>query len=164
MSVYGGGWRSIAAVGLGLFVTGAHAASESWIKDPFRIEHKTSPAPEKRWEPTGPLPSVAVPAASGTISSDGALTLPELTEFVLRNNPRTRQAWFAARAAAAALGVAEGDDLPSITGNWSFLRSHPVSGTSGLISPWLTRWGPSVTLNHVLFDFGLGEARANAVE
>jgi outer membrane protein TolC len=111
-----------------------------------------------------PLPVVAVPNTAGSVATDSSLTLPELTEFALRNNPRTRQAWFAAQAAAFGLGISEGDDLPTINGNWSYLRSHPVSGTTGLIAPWLTRWGPSVTLSHVLFDFGLGDARAKAVE
>jgi len=135
-----------------------------WWRDPFGVEQRTSPAPNKPWEPMEPLPVVAVPNTAGSVATDSSLTLPELTEFALRNNPRTRQAWFAAQAAAFGLGISEGDDLPTINGNWSYLRSHPVSGTTGLIAPWLTRWGPSVTLSHVLFDFGLGDARAKAVE
>ena len=59
------------------------------------------------------------------------LTLPELTEFALRNNPRARQAWFAARAAAAGVGIEQGDDLPQITASVGFNRAQPVSGTTG---------------------------------
>src|SRR5512146_2924445 len=67
--------------------------------DPFRSEAKVSPAPGVRWEPSQPLPAVTAPAATEQLSGDRLLTLPELTEFALRNNPKTRQAWLAARAA-----------------------------------------------------------------
>ena len=55
------------------------------------------------------------------------LTLAELTEFALRNNARTRQAWFAARAAAAGVGLEQADLLPTVTGNFGVNRVRPVS-------------------------------------
>lgn len=156
-----------------LLVVSSHAGAQwwqdavnpNWWKDPFGIEQRTSPAPERRWESNQPLPSVPEPkAAAEALKTNAPLTLPELTEFALVNNPRTRQAWFAARAAAAAVGVAEGDDLPTINGSWSWLRSRPVSGTTGLIAPWLNRWGPAISLSYTLYDFGLGDARLQAAE
>ncbi len=95
---------------------------------------------------------------------DAPLTLPELTEFALRNNPRTRQAWFAARAAAASVGVVMGDDLPQINGSIAFARLRPVSGTSGAISPWYNRYGPSISFSYVLYDFGAGDDKLEAAE
>jgi outer membrane protein TolC len=92
------------------------------------------------------------------------LTLPELTEFALRNNPRTRQAWFAARAAAASVGITMGDDLPEISGSLSFNRAKPVSGTSGSQSPWLNRYGPGISFSYVLYDFGAGDDQVEAAE
>ena len=124
----------------------------------------TAPAPDKRWEPTSPLPTITPAASAESLRSDQPLTLPELTEFGLRNNPRTRQAWFAARAAAAAVGIAKGDDLPSISGLYLFQRQRPVSGTSGAASPWLNRYGPAISFGYTLFDFGLGDDRTEAVE
>jgi outer membrane protein len=129
--------------------------------DPFRSEAKVSPAPGVRWEPSQPLPAVTAPAATEQLSGDTLLTLPELTEFALRNNPRTRQTWLAARAAAAGVGIEQADLLPQITANYTATRSLPVSATTGAAAPWLTRWGPSISLSYILFDFG---ARASQVE
>jgi outer membrane protein TolC len=63
-----------------------------------------------------------------------------------------RQAWFAARAAAAGVAIEDADDLPTITANYALTRIRPISGTTGQLSPWQTRHGPSVTLTYVLFD------------
>lgn len=170
--VHFGGW-SKAATAAALLSISAHAgaqwwrnaANPDWWKDPFGVEQKTSPAPNQPWQATEPLPSVPVPSsATAGLKTDEPLNLPQLTEFALVNNPRTRQAWLGARAAAAAAGVLTGDDLPAISGNYSFLRQHPVSGTTGLIAPWINRWGPSISLSYTLYDFGLGDARTNAAE
>jgi outer membrane protein TolC len=86
--------------------------------------------------------------------------LAELTEYALRNNPRARQAWFAARAAAAGVAVEQAALLPEITGLLAASRVRPVSATTGTTSPWQNRYGPSVTLSYVLFDF----ARTDQIE
>jgi outer membrane protein len=162
------GWRvaTNAALYLGIIIASANVNvnAASWLRDPFKIEHKTSPAPEKRWEPIKPLPEVKVPPSTTGLSSDRSLTLPELTEYALRNNPRTRQAWFSARAAAAGLGVVIGDDLPTISGSLVFQRQRPVSATSGTVSPWLNRYGPAISLSYTLYDFGVGDDRVEAAE
>ena len=136
----------------------------SWWRDPFGIDQQTSPAPQRRWESTQPLPAVTEPATVEQVAGGAALSLPELTELALRNNPRARQAWFAARAAAANLGVIQGDDLPQITASVGFNRAHPVSGTTGVISPWINRYGPAISLSYVLFDFGVGDDQSEAAE
>ncbi len=100
------------------------------------------------------MPAVSVPAASGELARGQPLSLPELTEFALRNNPRTRQSWLAARAAAAGVGIEKADQLPQISAAYSVNRTQPVSATTGTISPWQTRFGPSISLSYVLFDFG----------
>ena len=159
-----------AAAGLGVAlaiawpVARAQSFIPGWMRDPFGVEQMTSPGPERRWEPNEPLPAVAVPDSSESLTGNGALTLPELTEFALRTNPRTRQAWFAARAAAANVGFTRGDDLPTITGNFVASRTHPVSGTTGLIAPWIDRFGPSISFSYVLYDFGAGDDKLEAAE
>lgn len=135
-----------------------------WRYDPFGTESKVAPAPGVRWEPQFPLPPVPAPAQTEGLRSAGPLTLPELTEFALRNNPRTRQAWLAARAAAAGVGIEQAGDLPQITASYGISRNRPVSATSGTVSPWLTRYGPSVSFSYVLFDFGMGDDRIAAAE
>ena len=144
--------------------------ARDWWKDPFKSEALTSPAPQQRWQPTQPLPEVQVPksgvqSGSQVFADDKPLSLPELTEFALLNNPRTRQAWMGARAAAAAVAITQAEDLPTVSGSWSALRTHAVSATTGLIAPtWLNRWGPSISFSYTLYDFGLGEARQQAAE
>src|SRR5919199_906838 len=90
-----------------------------WGSDPFKTMEKVSPAPEVPWEPREALPRVPVPAATPAPETAAPLTLAELTEYALRNNPRARQAWFAARAAAAGVGVEQADRLPQIAGLFS---------------------------------------------
>jgi outer membrane protein TolC len=137
--------------------------AQSWLQDPLGVM-RTAPSPEKPWEPDRELPTLPRPQVLGRLDSERSLSLPELTEFALRNNPRTRQAWYTARATAAAVGVTQGDDLPEITGGYSGIRSRPVSATTGSASPWLTRYGPSISFNYVLFDFGAKEDRLEAAE
>lgn len=150
--------KAIAALGLWL------AAASAPGRDPFDTERYVPAAPGVRWQPSMELPQVLQPAPPAMQPpGDRALTLPELTEFALQNNPRTRQAWFAARAAAAAVGIERSDDLPQISGTLSWQRGE-ASGQTGNQNPWLTRYGPAVTLSYVLFDFGAGDSRVEAAE
>lgn len=119
--------------------------------------------------PAAPLqPSVAIPAHP--------LTLAELTDLALLNNPRSREVWAAARAEAAALGIAEADFLPTLDavvairrGNTGLLGAQtsflsntgPALASSGSGGGTQTRISPSISLSYVLFDFG---ARARATE
>lgn len=132
--------------------------------DPLNTNKKVSPAPNLKWEPAQPLPVVVAPSRVQELPGAGPLTLPELTEFALRNNPKTREAWFAARAAAAGVGIEQADLLPQVSGLYNVNRSQPVSATTGAVSPWQTRYGPSVSLSYVLFDFGARLTQIEAVE
>lgn len=159
-------WLSL-AVFSGCGVSAQVAWSQTpqyWKYDPFHIESKTVPAPGKRWESSAPLPEVKVPPAPKLPGQTGSLSLAELTEFALSNNPRTRQAWHAARASAAGVGIEQADDLPRITATYGLTRVQPISATTGVVSPWQTRYGPSVSLSYVLYDFGVGDDRLQAAQ
>ena len=132
--------------------------------DPLSTGKRVSPAPNLRWEPTQPLPAVLAPSLALELPGAAALTLPELTEYALRNNPKTRQAWFAARAAAAGIGIEQADLLPQLTGTYSLNRSQQISAQTGTVIPWQTRYGPAVTLSYVLFDFGARLSQIDAAE
>lgn len=119
--------------------------------------------PHEPWRPAGPLPSITPPARA-EVPGNGALSLPELTEFALRTNPRTRQAWLAARAAAAGVGMERADLLPQISASYGVTRTRPVSATTGAESPWQTRFGPSVSFSYVLYDFGARTDQLEAAE
>ncbi len=100
------------------------------------------------------LPTVGTAVPSGELAKNLPLSLPELTEFALRNNPRTRQSWLAARAAAAGVAIEQADLLPQISASYAVTRNQQVTN-QGAVVPWQTRYGPSVTLSYILYDFGV---------
>ncbi len=151
-------WGAVVAI---LGVTQSVQGQSLW-QDPFRTQSSTSAAPGSFWVPPAALPAVPQPAPPvAPPAANAALTLPELTEFALRNNPRSREAWLAARAAAAGVGVEQADLLPQVTGNYTMNRLQQASATTGTVVPWQTRYGPAISFNYVLFDFG---ARASQIE
>lgn len=141
----------------------AQAASGALTRDPYGTERYVPAAPGMRWQSPDALPQVPAAPLSPLPEGDRPLSLPELTEFALRNNPRTRQAWFAARAAAAGVGIERSDILPTITVDGVYQRSES-GGQTGNQNPWLTRYGPAVTLTYLLYDFGARESQLRAAE
>jgi outer membrane protein TolC len=159
----GGRNAALAALCAVLVASAAYGQESSWTRrwaDPFKTMGNVAPAPGVPWEPQRPLPPVPAPATASQPDNAAPLALAELTEYALRNNPRTRQAGFAARAAAAGVGIEEADRLPQLSAAFGVTRIRPVSGTTGAVSPWQTRYGPSATLSYVLLDF----ARAAQIE
>jgi outer membrane protein TolC len=81
------------------------------------------------------------------------LTLAEVVDLGLRNNPQTRLSWANARAAAASYGSARGAYLPTIDGEVTGTRLKTVAsqGRSAVTQSVLS---PSLNLSYLLFDFG----------
>jgi outer membrane protein len=93
----------------------------------------------------------------------GPYDLPALIDLALSNNPQTREAWAAARAAAASWAIERG-------------RYYPVAGVSSesgyerIVDQVPKHWGTLknwqstnlLTLNYDLLDFGRREASAQA--
>ena len=147
--------RVLLALGVGGYAASVWS-QESWWNNWFKrptTSTEVAPQPGVMWQPRQPLPAVTAPAVAPAPEHAVPLTLAELTEYALRNNPRARQAWYAARAAAAGVGIEQADFLPQITGTFGVNRVRPISGTTGQVSPWQTRYGPSLNLSYVLFDF-----------
>jgi outer membrane protein TolC len=138
-----------------LFLAATNAAAQWSLTDPFGTQSQVSPAPFMRWESTTKMPEVGGPVSAADLSNAQPLSLPELTEFALRNNPRTRQSWLAARAAAAGVGIEQADQLPTISGAYNVNRNQQVSATTGSVVPWQTRFGPSISFSYLLYDFGV---------
>ena len=138
-------------------------ASAADTRDPFETDRYVPAAPGMRWQSPFELPQVPAAPAAALPAADRPLTLPELTEFALQNNPRSRQAWYAARAAAAAIGIEQSGDFPQLSALISAQRSES-GGQTGNQNPWLTRYGPTVSLSYLLFDFGAGDSRLKAAE
>jgi outer membrane protein len=148
--------------GAGLFLA-VMAVPAADSRDPFSTERFLPPAPGLRWQSPMPLPSLPDVPGERIAAADQPLSLPELTEFALLNNPRTRQAWYGARAVAVGVGIEQAGSLPQITGTVNAQRSEQA-GQSGTQIPWLTRYGPAVTLSYLLYDFGVTANQIKAAE
>jgi len=140
----------------------AQSAPDALNRDPFDTERYVPKAPGVMWQSPNGLPQVPE-APVARLREERPLSLPELTELALRSNPRTRQAWYAARAQAAGVGIEKADDLPQITADLIWQRSESASQT-GNQNPWLSRYGPAITLTYLLYDFGAGDSRQQAAE
>jgi outer membrane protein TolC len=81
------------------------------------------------------------------------LTLVDVVDIGLRNNPVTRLSWANARAAAAAYGSERGAYLPTIDGDVTGTRLKTVAsqGRSAVTQSVLS---PSLNISYLLFDFG----------
>jgi TolC family type I secretion outer membrane protein len=118
---------------------------------PVRDSAGVAPSPATEWTP----PANAIPprpaTADITPAPAGTLSLPQVIDLALSNNPATRTAWLEARAAEAALGSARSAYLPEVDLNATLSRSRGTGSAQ-------TVFGPSLTLNYLLFDFGGREA------
>ncbi|HVX87298.1 MAG TPA: TolC family protein [Gemmatimonadales bacterium] len=132
----GGGARAVAP-----------RSGEAWA--PERVERDLPPA-------TAPeMPSADV------LARRNALTLTDVVDIALHNNPATRISWSNARAAAARLGAARGDYLPTAQVD---LRANTLqtAGTQGTSSVQQTTYGPSASFTWLLFDLNRGSSITSA--
>jgi outer membrane protein len=121
----------------------------------------SSPSPETPWTPPpDALPRIAEAdtSAAAAVPPDIAdrvqrLTLAEIVDLGLRNNPTTRLAWANAQTAASVYGSERGAWFPTIDADVSAarLKTAASQGRSAVEQSILT---PSVTLTYLLFDFG----------
>lgn len=88
-------------------------------------------------------------------------SLAELTEHALRERPESRAAWLGIQAEAARLEGAGAANWPTLTGQFNFTRNRALS-SSGASVPTLHRYGPSLSLAYVIYDFGARAATIDA--
>jgi outer membrane protein TolC len=120
-----------------------------------------SPSPDQPWTPPAdaiPRVAPADTSARAAIPPDLAdrirrLTLTEIVDLGLRNNPTTRLAWANAQAAASVYGSERGAWLPTIDGDVSAARLK-TAASQGRTAVEQSVFTPSVTLSYLLFDFG----------
>lgn len=103
--------------------------------------------------------------------SGGPLSLAEILDIALKNNPDTKISWAKARIAAAQYGQAQSPDLPTVNTNYTYSRSRYVDAAVPDLDPsisaqkyFLSQWGPQLTLSYTLLDFGQTRAAANAAK
>ena len=98
------------------------------------------------------FPDATAPAAP--------LTLAQVVDRALCNNPQTRAAWSSARAQAAQVGVARGAYLPSLTGNLSASRNRNENSSGFTTNS--NQASAGLSASYVLFDFGARDAALQA--
>ena len=96
----------------------------------------------------------------GTPATAGPVTLAQVVDRALCNNPQTRAAWASARAQAAQVGVARGGFLPSVTGTVGFNRSRSENSVG--VATEFNQGTGSLSASYVLFDFGARDAALQA--
>ena len=129
----------------------AHADSSIWYKngDPLNTQLLTLPKlPDGYREPNSPC---------GELDLSQSLSLADVADASLCNNPQTREVWSNTRIQAAQLGVAKSAYLPTL--------SNSTSGNLGVANPESSsRNNPTVNLNnnlaasYLLYDFGNRDA------
>jgi len=102
----------------------------------------------------------------GTVPADLAdhlqhLTLADVIDVALRNNPATRATWEEARAAAYQLGAARTRIIPSVDGSVTMSRNKVVSQNGSSTISHRTSYVPQLSLSFLLLDFG---GRSGAIE
>lgn len=110
------------------------------------------------------------------------LSLAELLDIALQNNPTTKQTWAIARSSAAQYGESLSPFYPDISFSSFYFRQKagfPTSGvptaavgspttissvgiSNGIVESYFTEAGPDVILSYTLFDFGQRTAAALA--
>ena len=132
----------------------------------------TAPAPHQQWTPPRTSRTSAEPDTPGTTGTAagapgapaaqlpadiakrvGELTLTDIVDLALRNNPATRLSWSNARAAAAAYGSSKGAYYPTVDGELGLTRLKTLAA-QGRSAVDQTTYGPSLSLSWLLFDFG----------
>ncbi len=137
----------------------ALAAGCSSLPPERGISRAVAPAPGRAWQPpsdaTPPLPAAGqgpqIPAEY--LKEGAALSLSQIVDLALRNNPATRQAWFDARAAAAELGAKYSAWYPSLELDAQIQRQKQAA-VGGQFTFLQTTYGPTLSLSYLLFDFG----------
>ena len=109
----------------------------------------TPPARGLAREPVRP-PATLPP---DVIARSGQLTLGDVIDLALRNNPVTRVSWSQARAAAATYGSVRGALMPTVVASATASRTQsvPVNGGASIHR---TQVNPAVSLSYLLLDFG----------
>ena len=129
----------------------------------------TAPAPNREWAPPPPLRD-SLPASPTSFPSDllsrvSTLTLGDVVDVALRNNPETQISWANARAAAAAYGGSKALYYPTINGEIgvTHLKSSPTFSNDSVLRPSLTQtnYGPTLSVSWLIADLG---GRAGTIE
>ena len=128
----------------------AFADDSLWYNsnDPLKTEAYAPPA-----IPAGYLENTACAATR----YDHELTLAEVAEAALCNNPQTRTAYASAKVQAAQIGIAKSAYLPSVSDNVSGNSNVAFPEQSSRNNPY-SNLNNSIVASYLLYDFGNRDA------
>jgi outer membrane protein len=108
------------------------------------------------------LDALPFPDASSAAQTDAIhfTSLAELTEHALLARPESRAAWLGIQVEAASLDAATAANWPTLTGQL-YISHYRELSSIGVAAPTLNRYGPTLSLDYVLYDFG---ARAASID
>lgn len=93
-----------------------------------------------------------------------AMTLPELADLALRNNPASRIAWLDARAAAEQVVNAQGYFMPTVTAslgaNRQYMTAEPKQVGQMPIGSDYLKCSPGLQVSYLVLNFGGGRQAA----
>ena len=128
------------------------------------IQDAVAPAPHEPWTPppAARMPEEPAHASAPDIPAEytkpgATLSLGQLVDVALRNNPQTREAWHVARAAAAEVGTKRAQYFPYVDALGT-LERQKQSAVGGQFTYLQTTYGPAIAATWLLFDFGAREA------
>ena len=146
--------RAALIVALLAITTSPHARAER-VPLPEQPERGIVPG---AYPEAPPRDAVSVP--EDILARREHLSLADVLEVALANDPSTRIAWRDARARVAAIGIERADYYPQVEASVGVTRSHTVI-QGGRLESSQTTYGPGATLDWLLLDFG---ERSGSVE
>jgi outer membrane protein len=156
MSLRAGAWIPTLSAAFAALMTTSGCASLLPERD---VDHRVSPSPAAPWTPppegrVPPPPPRSVPPIPPEYLKPGAtVSLEQVVDIALRNNPATRTAWASARAAAANLGSKRSEFFPTLELDANVTRQKQTA-VGGQFVFLQTTYGPAVNLNWLLLDLG----------
>jgi outer membrane protein len=90
------------------------------------------------------------------------MSLIQLTDLALSNNPATKLAWASVRSSEAGLELARSGYWPQLTGSYSLGQNR--GAFNGVPLPEENTRGPSLSLDYLLWDFGTRAGGADAAK
>lgn len=132
---------------------------------PFAAAGSPDPFTTRALTADSPAASIAKPVAAMPCELAGVpqapLSLSDVVERALCNNPQTHEAWANARAQAAQVGISRSANLPSLSASGELSRIESNRAGNTVAGNSYTQKSAGVSLNYVLYDFG---ARTASIE
>lgn len=130
---------------------------------PFAMAGSPDPFTTDSLIAKSPAATVAEPASALPCDFSGAaqapLSLSDVVERALCNNPQTHEAWANARAQAAQVGVSQSANLPSLSANGTISQNETNGrGVQTGNATSYTQQSVGLSLSYLLYDFGARNA------